>query len=344
MELSEETIEAIVIELESVKKYERGCCGEIVLDGFAGVKYKDAATYLVGQGQRDGRLGAIGNVSLARCEEKTATRAICALLRKAIGLCPTYARAYNLAGIAISKPSIEFEMPDGRLLRQHELFELTIRHDPTHANAYGNLATEMVKFQMTTVNLDFLPGDGKKEFTKAELHVRNIELDPGCAAAYINLAICLVPGETIVVPLLGPRVWTKTDLLKTGVQLDPQYENGLRNLAIIAGETGPVTMDNGRVMDEMALMEEALLCAANTDRAKSIRDWIVCRVAGTHAWKRRTHEAMWGMRTQLLFAALLLGFQRLEAHEVIPPAHHSMLEEMLEGWTWADTTANIVNQ
>jgi len=40
--------------------------------------------------------------------------------------------------------------------------------------------------------------------------------------------------------------------------------------------------------------------------------------------------------TNRLFATLLLGLQRLEAEGVLPPAHHSMLEDMLEGWTLAD--------
>ena len=38
-----------------------------------------------------------------------------------------------------------------------------------------------------------------------------------------------------------------------------------------------------------------------------------------------------------LFAMLLLGLQRLETAGVLAPAHHSMLEDMLEGWTWGDT-------
>jgi len=43
--------------------------------------------------------------------------------------------------------------------------------------------------------------------------------------------------------------------------------------------------------------------------------------------------------TNSLFATLLLGLQRLEAEGVLPPAHHSMLEDMLEGWTLADDDA-----
>ena len=38
----------------------------------------------------------------------------------------------------------------------------------------------------------------------------------------------------------------------------------------------------------------------------------------------------------MLFAALLLGLQRLESLMVLPPAHHTMLEDMLEGFTLAD--------
>ena len=38
----------------------------------------------------------------------------------------------------------------------------------------------------------------------------------------------------------------------------------------------------------------------------------------------------------MLFGTLLLGLQRLETAGVLPPAHHSMLEDMLEGWTYLD--------
>ena len=41
-------------------------------------------------------------------------------------------------------------------------------------------------------------------------------------------------------------------------------------------------------------------------------------------------------RSNILFGALLLGLQRLETDGVLPPCHHSMLEDMLEGWSLAD--------
>lgn len=41
-------------------------------------------------------------------------------------------------------------------------------------------------------------------------------------------------------------------------------------------------------------------------------------------------------RTNVLFATLLLGLQRLERTQGLPLAHPSMLEEMLENWTMAD--------
>ena len=57
--------------------------------------------------------------------------------------------------------------------------------------------------------------------------------------------------------------------------------------------------------------------------------------------KARTATAMWARPrtdspTNALFAVLMLGLQRLEETGVLPQAHHSMLEDMLEGWTGRD--------
>ena len=52
-------------------------------------------------------------------------------------------------------------------------------------------------------------------------------------------------------------------------------------------------------------------------------------------WTRRTH-ASFEQATNLLFAALLLGVQRLEEAGVLLLAHQAMLEDMLECWTLTD--------
>ena len=49
-------------------------------------------------------------------------------------------------------------------------------------------------------------------------------------------------------------------------------------------------------------------------------------------WTRRTH-ASFQPATNRLFAALLLGVQRLEEAGVLLLAHQAMLEDMLECWT-----------
>ena len=62
-------------------------------------------------------------------------------------------------------------------------------------------------------------------------------------------------------------------------------------------------------------------------------------------WTRTNHapfNSLWTLEprhTNRLFATLLLGLQRLETAGVLPPAHHSMLEDMLEGWTLMDNHA-----
>ena len=53
-------------------------------------------------------------------------------------------------------------------------------------------------------------------------------------------------------------------------------------------------------------------------------------------WNRQDHGALFSHSTNRLFATLLLGLQRLETTAVLPLAHYSMLEDMLECWTWND--------
>lgn len=63
---------------------------------------------------------------------------------------------------------------------------------------------------------------------------------------------------------------------------------------------------------------------------------------GEFTWTRQMHacgmwqDAMDVVETDLMFATLLQGIQRLETTGVLAPSHHSMLEDMLECWTWRD--------
>ena len=52
---------------------------------------------------------------------------------------------------------------------------------------------------------------------------------------------------------------------------------------------------------------------------------------------------MFSLDTNVLFATLLLGVQRLEETGVLPQAHQAMLEDMLEGWTGGDDTGRRVS-
>ena len=60
-----------------------------------------------------------------------------------------------------------------------------------------------------------------------------------------------------------------------------------------------------------------------------------CLQRQARCWTRRGH-AIFSSITNVLFATLLLGVQRLETAGVLPQAHHSMLEDMLEDWTGRD--------
>ena len=55
------------------------------------------------------------------------------------------------------------------------------------------------------------------------------------------------------------------------------------------------------------------------------------------SWTPSSHsEQLFSCGTNILFATLLLGVQRLEETGVLPLAHQAMLEDMLEGWTGRD--------
>ena len=54
------------------------------------------------------------------------------------------------------------------------------------------------------------------------------------------------------------------------------------------------------------------------------------------AWTRRSHRVLFSEETNVLFATLLLGVQRLEEAGVLLLAHQAMLEDMLECWTLGD--------
>ena len=58
-------------------------------------------------------------------------------------------------------------------------------------------------------------------------------------------------------------------------------------------------------------------------------------------WTRHSHAAHFSRTTNILFATLLLGLQQLETGGALTPAHHSMLEDMLEGWTRRDEKDTI---
>ena len=66
--------------------------------------------------------------------------------------------------------------------------------------------------------------------------------------------------------------------------------------------------------------------------------------ASLRHWSRQSHAALFSTpyRTNILFATLLLGLQRLETARVLPQAHYSMLEDMLEGWTYVDGSSAVL--
>ena len=174
--------------------------------------------------------------------------------------------------------------------------------------------------------------DGRT-MTERQLYLSALHLNPNFSYAYYNLATCLSRDESIT--LLDGRTLNKQQLLIEAVRCDPDVGDFYRILGAHLVSEEVALLHDGRTLGKVQLFLEAL--RRNPGDLKA-RNSLIDSLPLGQAWDRQHHSLVFGfIPVNALFATLLLGLQRLEAVGMLPPAHHSMLEDMLEGWTWGDT-------
>ena len=105
------------------------------------------------------------------------------------------------------------------------------------------------------------------------------------------------------------------------------------NLAdTLDGPADTLVLYDGRTQRRYELQLEALRLQPDS---KAFQNTARAGVPDSVSWHRNTHSAF-AEKTNVLFATLLLGLQRLEEMKLLPLTHLSVLEDMLEGWTWGD--------
>ena len=192
------------------------------------------------------------------------------------------------------------------LLRANEL-------DPTNTHVYMMLY-DLMRVRLATYI--FLTDGG--QMTYLDLCVRVIGLDSTHVQAWKRLWHCLDFRADGWVP--------------PGIPARSLMDVGLRALADYDSRIMP-SREDARILSYMrAHMKES---------------------PHTSTWSRHTHSTLWAMTpyvrgnpicatyTTRLFTTLLLGIRRLELTGVLVPSHDSMLEDMLECWTWHDHEHSI---
>lgn len=159
----------------------------------------------------------------------------------------------------------------------------------------------------------------------------------------VNPAVCLADG----------RIMDKVDLCAEAIRLDPECAVAWVLLYLMLMDNAPLPFPTTLAKDVAAIGIHAIGISTETSAylygTRKIQRDMVAKMQPSTAWSRLTHRALWqcigpvcgghckyARTTPALFSVLLLGLQRLEADAVIQNAHHSMIEDMLECWTWID--------
>ena len=185
--------------------------------------------------------------------------------------------------------------------------------------------------------------DGRN-FTKKELLLEAVEhmgaweqmgTHRGISEVYNELGCLLRTGEKI--SLFDGRTANSKELFIEALHLE-LYRGSLTpvlyyNLCCELDPAETVQLANGQVLHCHELLLEALRSDPNDSDCLGMLGSVAPPGLG---WTRATHALLFRGKTNVLFATLLLGLQRLEAMGLLPLAHYSMLEDMLEGWTWGD--------
>ena len=364
----DEHLDAIRNELLRVFYYLAGRCKLTVLESFPDLTYLAAAEQLIAQDRQD--LRSIGFWAMARClpDGETITLSSTSyskydLFMEAVRCDPNFGLGHN--GLASMLKSLDdvVVLPDGRTLNRLGLCFEALRLDPTAAQVYVNLgATQNLKepllmpdgrelskrdlflealryernYPIALNNLGCMISssdtvtlaDGAT-FSDRELFIEALRIDPGYSSAYSNLARSLSTGETA--SLADGQVMSKPQLYLQALRLNPGLSQSYHGLALVAPDT--CELPDGRILTKLQLLLESLRCDPKNNAAfVSLRKILL----PTQPWTRATHAIIFREHTNTLFASLLLAVQRLEDTCLLPMAHQAMLEDIFEGWTWAD--------
>lgn len=162
--------------------------------------------------------------------------------------------------------------------------------DPRNGNAFRNLG--MTLDHSSSVVLV----DGK-QWTKRELFMESVKLDPSCGMSYQTLALDLRIHETV--NLLG-AVWTKKALLERAIMLDPMNAHAYNNLGATLARGAWVDLGEVGSIDAAGLFTKAILLQPKLAEAYANLGGVL----GTDD-KIQLASALWD-RQQLLIEAIRL--------------------------------------
>mmetsp|Transcript_21974 Transcript_21974/g.39922 ORF Transcript_21974/g.39922 Transcript_21974/m.39922 type:complete len:347 (+) Transcript_21974:13-1053(+) len=127
-------------------------------------------------------------------------------------------------------------------------FICALEKDLCNHAALCNLAATLQRHELVKL------ADGK-EYSKQDLCLKAIQLEPTHAASYENLASCFNLHEKVHVQ--GTE-WNKQMLLMRALELDPCNAHALNNLAATLSRQDTVTFLDGRAYDAIGLYKRAL--------------------------------------------------------------------------------------
>ena len=332
----------LAMELKDVRAYPAGTSiimrTAVLPAQFNSMSYLDAASLL--STADDTSLRAVGLWAIARClddetneewmykESSLSSLQLCLEALRCDAHCGV---AYCLLGYLFEQADLStIELQDGRTLTERQLYLESIQNDPQYFLAYSNLAVCL------SPDEDIVLPDGRT-LNKPQLYLEALRCGSKSALVYSNLGACLVVDETV--ELHDGRVLSERQLYLEALHYNSQYSPAFWNLGMCLSANETVVLHDGRTFSGHQLYLEAIRCDPS---AAHLRSRLLHQTPAGQAWTRASHSLLFGtMPVNLLFATLLLALQRLETGGVLPSAHHSMLEDMLEGWTWGDNHDSV---
>ena len=295
----------------------------LILDSNFGDVYNDLATVIV--------MGLRRRVTLPNGRELDEKELLLEAIRCNAG---DYVAYFNL-GIALGSDSIT--LSDGRTVTERECYLESL-----HLSEYQYSCPYECLAQI-------LPSDEKitllngKTVTSLDMYLEALALDPTNADAYNSLGCALHRWKTV--KLHDGRSFSRQiDLFFEAVRFKPHSPQLLFNFSYTMAAGVRAEMPDGRHLFKYEVLIEALIHCESPDLHKRIFAGLERLMNFPPAaltplyWTRRTHSSVFRPQTNVLFATLLLGLERLEATQILPIAHKSVLEDTLECWTWTDAT------